>query len=143
VNRSGIVLLVEDNEDDITLAKRAFQSNRLVRDLVVARDGHQALEYLFATGAHADRTLPDVVLLDLKLPLIDGHEVLRRIRANDETRRLPVVVLTSSSESDDIAMSYDLGANSFIRKPIDFTAFVESARQIGLYWLSMNEPPRD
>ena len=138
------ILLVEDNPDDVELTLRAFAKNRLAEDIVVARDGVEALDYLFGTGAHAGRdlsSLPRIVLLDLQLPKIDGLEVLRRLRADDRTRRLPVVVLTSSREQQDILRSYDLGANSFVRKPVDFVEFIEAARQLGLYWLGLNEPP--
>ena len=113
---------------------------------MVARDGAEALDYLFRTGAHADRDpdgLPALVLLDLKLPKVDGLEVLRRIRAEPATRRLPVVILTSSNEERDLVAGYDLGANSFIRKPVDFNEFVEAARHLGMYWLVMNQPPPD
>ena len=142
MKRTGIILLVEDNQDDIVLTLHAFEKSRIANEVVVAKDGEEALAYLFATGAHADRDptiLPDVVLLDLKLPKLDGLGVLRRIRADERTRRLPVVVLTSSNEERDIVSSYDLGANSFVRKPVDFAQFVEAARQLGLYWLAMNE----
>jgi two-component system response regulator len=142
--RSGIILLVEDRQDDVDLTLRAFKKSKLVNQVVVARDGEEALDYLFATGAHAGRDLgqmPDVVLLDLKLPKIGGHEVLRRIRADERTRRLPVVVLTSSKEDLDIVQSYDLGANSFVRKPVDFAQFIEATQQLGLYWLVLNEAP--
>jgi len=142
MKRTGIILLVEDNQDDIDLTLHAFEKSRIANEVVVAKDGEEALAYLFATGAHADRDptiLPDVVLLDLKLPKLDGLGVLRRIRADERTRRLPVVVLTSSNEERDIVTSYDLGANSFVRKPVDFAQFVEATRQLGLYWLAMNE----
>jgi two-component system response regulator len=144
MTRSGIILLVEDRQDDVDLTLRAFKKSKLVNQVVVARDGEEALDYLFATGAHAGRDLgqmPDVVLLDLKLPKIGGHEVLRRIRADERTRRLPVVVLTSSKEDLDIVQSYDLGANSFVRKPVDFAQFIEATQQLGLYWLVLNEAP--
>ncbi len=143
MNRSGIILLVEDNPDDVDLTLRAFDRSKIMNEIVVARDGAEALEYLFATGAHAGRdpsVMPEVVLLDLKLPKIDGLGVLRRVRADERTRRLPVVVLTSSNEEKDILSSYDLGANSFVRKPVDFTQFLEAARQLGLYWLVINQP---
>jgi two-component system response regulator len=142
--RSGIILLVEDTTDDVDLTLRAFENSKIVNEVVVARDGEEALDYLFATGAHAGRDprqMPEVVLLDLKLPKIDGHEVLRRIRADERTRRLPVVVLTSSNEDRDIVRSYDLGANSFVRKPVDFAQFIDAGRQLGLYWLVLNEAP--
>jgi CheY-like chemotaxis protein len=138
------ILLVEDNPDDVDLTIRAFKRHQLANDVVVATDGEQALEYLFATGAHAGRDpndLPTVVLLDLKLPKLMGLDVLRRLRADERTRRLPVVVLTSSNEDSDILTSYDLGANSFVRKPVDFAQFIDAARQLGLYWLVLNESP--
>ena len=139
-----VILLVEDNPDDEALAIRALQRNNIMNEVVVARDGVEALDYLFATGAHEGRdatALPQVVLLDLKLPRIDGLEVLRQIRSDDRTKRLPVVVLTSSTEDQDLMDSYDLGANSYIRKPVDFDQFVEAVRQLGMYWLVLNEPP--
>ena len=142
--RSGVILLVEDNKDDIELTLRAFEKSRVVNRIVVARDGEEALDYLFATGVHEARdphALPEVVLLDLKLPKVDGLEVLRRIRADERTRRLPVVVLTSSREEQDVLRSYDSGANSFVRKPVDFMQFTDAARHLGLYWLVMNESP--
>jgi two-component system response regulator len=137
------ILLVEDNPDDEALTLRAFNKNRIVNQVIVARDGVEALDYLFGTGAHAGRDLnvmPAVVLLDLKLPRIDGLEVLRRIRADDRTRLLPVVVLTTSREQQDIYEAYSLGANSYIRKPVDFEKFIYAVGQLGLYWLSLNEP---
>ncbi|HEX3861011.1 MAG TPA: response regulator [Stellaceae bacterium] len=141
------LLLVEDNPDDAELARRAFARCDLPHRLVWASDGEEALDYLFATGAHAGRDkqeLPRAVLLDLKLPKLSGHEVLRRIRAEDATRRVPVIILTTSREERDIATSYDLGANSYVRKPVNFTQFVDAARQLGLYWLALNEPaPED
>ena len=139
---SHILLLVEDNPDDVELTLMAFERSKIANEVVVARDGAEALDYLYCTGAHADRdpeVMPEVVLLDLKLPKIDGLEVLRRVRADPRTRRLPVVVLTSSNEERDLVASYDLGANSFIRKPVDFSEFVEAARHLGLYWLVMNQ----
>jgi two-component system response regulator len=144
VIRKRVILLVEDNPNDIELTLRAFEKSNVPREIVVARDGEQAIHYLHSTGPHADRDptrMPDVVLLDMKLPKIDGLEVLRRMRADERTRRLPVVVLTSSKEEKDVMASYDLGANSFIRKPVDFTQFVDAARHLGIYWLTMNEPP--
>jgi two-component system response regulator len=144
MTRSSVILLVEDNPDDVDLTLNAFEKSQLTNVIVVARDGAEALDYLFATGAHAERdsrVMPAVVLLDLKLPKVDGLGVLRRIRGEERTRRLPVVVLTSSNEQRDIISSYDLGANSFVRKPVDFNEFVVAARQLGLYWLVFNESP--
>lgn len=144
MTRNGIILLVEDNPDDVELTLRAFEKSRVGNRIVVTRDGEEALDYLFATGPHAGRDpglLPEVVLLDLKLPKVDGLDVLRRMRADERTRRLPVVVLTSSNEDQDKLRSYDLGANSFVRKPVDLMQFIEAARQLGLYWLVVNEPP--
>ncbi len=139
-----VILLVEDNPDDVELTRRALDSSNVANELVVARDGVEALEYLFAEGEYAGRDaadLPEVVLLDLKLPRIDGLEVLRRIRADERTRVLPVVVLTSSNQERDIVDSYELGANSYVRKPVEFERFVEAAKTLGLYWLVLNEPP--
>src|SRR5262245_28956593 len=136
--REAAILLVEDNDDDVALTLRAFKKNNIKNPVVVARDGAEALDYLFATGAHSgrDRTeLPQVMLLDLKLPKVDGLEVLRQIRASEATRTLPIVVLTSSKEEQDLIASYRLGCNSYVRKPVDFDEFVEAARQLGLYWL--------
>lgn len=138
------ILLVEDNPSDIALTQRALTKSAIKNPLVVAEDGQQALDYLFGSGAHAssdaDET-PILILLDLKLPRIDGLEVLRRVRAEGRTRRIPVVILTSSGEETDIAAGYDLGANSYIRKPVDFHQFAETIKQLGLYWLAINEPP--
>ncbi len=142
-HKNPIILLVEDNADDVELTRRAFEKANLLNELVVARNGQEALDYLFASGAHAGRDpddLPHLVLLDLKLPLVDGFEVLRRIRCDNKTKRLPVVILTSSREDRDILDSYDYGANSYLRKPVDFAAFADAARQLGLYWLVLNEP---
>jgi two-component system response regulator len=140
------ILLVEDNPDDETLTLRALRRHNIRNPVVVARDGVEALDYLFGTGPYAGRDttdLPQVMLLDLKLPRLDGLEVLRRVRADERTRRLPVVILTSSREESDVVAGYDLGANSYVRKPVDFTEFLESVRQLGLYWLILNEtPPR-
>ncbi|MEW6324937.1 MAG: response regulator [Nitrospirota bacterium] len=139
-----IILLVEDNPDDEALTLRALKQNKIKNQVVVARDGAEALDYLFATGAHAGRDVtvqPEVVLLDLKLPKIDGLEVLRRVRANPRTRLLPVVILTSSKEEQDLIDSYASGANSYIRKPVDFNQFTEAVKQLELYWLVLNEPP--
>jgi two-component system response regulator len=138
MTRSGTILLVEDNEDDIELTVRAFAKSGVANDLAVARNGEEALAYLHRDDGHP---LPEVVLLDLKLPKIDGLEVLRRMREDPRTRRLPVVVLTSSNEEQDMLSSYELGANSFVRKPVDFARFIEAARQLGLYWLMLNEQP--
>jgi two-component system response regulator len=144
MNRSNIILLVEDNADDAELTLRAFRKSKILNEIVVVTDGVEALDYVFATGAHVGRdpkAIPEVILLDLKLPRIGGLEVLRRLRADERTRRIPVVVLTSSNEERDILSSYDLGANSFVRKPVDFAQFVDAAQHLGLYWLVMNEPP--
>jgi CheY-like chemotaxis protein len=144
MSRGNIILLVEDNADDVELTLRAFRKSKILNEIVVVGDGVEALDYLFATGVHAGRdpkSMPEVILLDLKLPKIGGLEVLRQMRADERTRRIPVVVLTSSNEERDILTSYDLGANSFVRKPVDFGQFVEAARHLGLYWLVMNEPP--
>ena len=139
-----VILLVEDNPDDVELTLRAFRQSNIINEVVVAQDGADALDYLFATGAHAGRDtrdMPQVVLLDLNLPKVDGTEVLRRLRADDRTKLLPIVILTSSREQQDLVESYSLGANSYVRKPVDFTQFVEAVRQLGLYWLVLNEPP--
>ncbi len=139
-----IILLVEDNPDDEALTLRALKKNNIRNEVVVARDGVEALDFLFATGAYADRDIrimPQVILLDLKLPRVDGLEVLRRLRADDRTKCLPVVILTSSSEEVDIIKSYHLGANSYVRKPVDFEQFMEAVRHLGLYWLILNENP--
>lgn len=140
---SKTILLVEDNPSDIELTRRALQKSHVANELVVVEDGQEALEYLFSqdptTQAYINE-LPTLVLLDLKLPKVDGLQVLRQIRADDHACRLPVVILTTSSEEQDIAQSYDLGANSYIRKPVDFKQFVESVSHLGLYWLVINEP---
>lgn len=139
-----VILLVEDNGDDELLTLRALKQNRIKNEVVVARDGVDALEYLLGdgnAGALSGGNLPEVVLLDLKLPKLDGLEVLRRLRADARTKLLPVVILTSSNEERDRMMSYDLGANSYVRKPVDFEQFAEAVRQLGLYWLVLNEPP--
>ena len=139
-----VILLVEDNADDADLTRRAFTRNNIPSHLVVARDGVEALDYLFATGLWADRKPGDnpvLVLLDLKLPRIGGLEVLRQLRTDPRTKHLPVVVLTSSVEERDVTRAYDLGCNSYIRKPVDFTHFTEAVRQLGTYWLGLNVPP--
>jgi CheY-like chemotaxis protein len=139
-----IILLVEDNPDDETLAIRALKRNHIRNEIVVAHDGVEALDYLFGTGAYTGRDTsikPAVVLLDLKLPRLDGIEVLRRLREDQRTSLLPVVVLTTSSEEQDLLTSYSLGCNSYIRKPVDFLQFSEAVRHLGMYWLLMNEPP--
>ena len=139
-----IILLVEDNPDDEALTLRALKSANIANEVVVARDGVEALDYLFGTGVHADRdtrAMPQVVLLDLKLPKMNGLDVLRRLRTDERTKPLPVVVLTSSDEERDIIDSYGLGANSYIRKPVAFAQFTEAVRQLGLYWLVLNESP--
>jgi len=138
------ILLVEDNPDDIELTRRALRSNKIGNDLVVAQDGVEALDFLFGTGKYAGRNmhdLPVVVLLDLKLPKVDGLEVLKKIRAETLTKRLPIVILTSSKEEQDLLNGYNFGANSYIRKPVDFNQFTEAVRQLHLYWMVLNEPP--
>jgi two-component system, response regulator len=142
--REPVILLVEDNADDEALTLRALRKNNITNRIVVARDGVEALDYLFARAKHAGRDTgvqPAVILLDLMLPKMDGFEVLRELRADNRTRLLPVVILTSSKEQQDIANGYDLGANSYVRKPVDFQHFVEAVRQLGLYWLVLNEKP--
>ena len=139
-----IILLVEDNPDDEALTLRALKKNNIKNEVVVARDGAEALEFLFGTGKYAGRNtdvIPQVVLLDLKLPKLEGLEVLRQVRADRRTKLLPVVILTSSNEEQDRIQGYDLGANSYVRKPVDFSQFLEAARQLGLYWLVLNEAP--
>jgi two-component system response regulator len=140
----SVILLVEDNVDDVALTLRALKKNNLTNEVVVASDGVEALDYLFGTGRHAGRdtsVMPQLVLLDLKLPKVDGLEVLQRLRADPRTQLLPVVILTSSTEERDLISGYSLGANSYVRKPVDFTQFVEAARTLGMYWLLYNEPP--
>jgi len=142
--KSRTILLVEDNPSDVKLTKRALEQNQIANKLIVAEDGGEALDYLFATGQYAGRDIrdiPAVVLLDLKLPGIDGLEVLQKMRANELTSLLPVVILTSSDQEKDIISSYKLGANSYIRKPVDFNQFAEAVRNLGLYWLLLNVPP--
>lgn len=139
-----IILLVEDNLRDEALTLRALKKSNIVNEVIVARDGAEALDYLFGTGTHAGRdmtVIPQVVLLDLKLPKVDGLEVLRRMRADARTRRLPVVVFTSSSEEEDMLSSYSIGANSYVRKPVEFDQFLEATKQLGLYWLMLNQAP--
>jgi CheY-like chemotaxis protein len=138
------ILLVEDNPDDEALTIRAFKKSHLVNDIVVAHDGAEALDYMFGRGSHAGRdvsVMPAVVLLDLRLPKIDGLEVLRRIRADERTKLTPIVILTSSKEEQDLINGYLSGANSYIRKPVDFDKFTDAIRQLGLYWLVLNEVP--
>ena len=133
--------MIEDNPRDEALTLRSLQKCNIVNEVVVARDGVEALDYLFGTGAHAGRdlgTMPQLILLDLKMPKIDGLQVLQRIRQEELTKRLPVVIFTSSAEEDDLIKSYDLGANSYVRKPVDFDQFMEATRQLGLYWLLTN-----
>jgi len=142
--KQSMILLVEDNEDDELLTLRALTRNNIKNEVVVARNGADALDFLFGTGAHAGRDLsvmPEVTLLDLKLPKISGLEVLRTLRSNELTKLLPVVVLTSSLEEQDLIRSYGLGANSYVRKPVDFNQFTEAVRHLGLYWLILNEKP--
>jgi two-component system response regulator len=134
-----VIMLVEDNQDDEELAMLAFKRSRVLNEVLVARDGVEALDYLI--GPNSLEVLPQVVLLDLKLPKMDGLEVLRRLRADPRTKRLPIVVLTSSSEEEDMIISYDLGANSFVRKPVDFSQFTEAVLQLQMYWLVLNHAP--
>lgn len=139
-----LVLLVEDNASDEKLTLLAFRRSGIPHDVMVVRDGADALDYLFATGAHAGRDvsdLPSVMLLDLNLPRVEGLEVLRRVRADDRTKLLPVVMLTSSKEDEDVLRSYSLGANAYIRKPVDFSEFIAAAKTLGLFWLQMNQLP--
>lgn len=137
MDKKMTILLVEDNPDDEELTRLAFEASRLLNEVAVARDGQEALDYLFDTG----RDLPNLVLLDLKLPKVDGLEVLKRIRESPRTKLLPVVMLTTSKEESDLINSYNLGCNSYIRKPVVFTEFIEAVRQLGMYWLVLNEPP--
>ncbi len=139
-----IILLVEDNPDDETLTLRALRKNQILNEIIVARDGAEALDFLFGTGVHAGRDTtiqPQLILLDLKLPKVDGLEVLKRLRADPRTALQPVAILTTSNEERDIVASYQLGANSYIRKPVDFDSFIEAVRQLGLYWLVLNTAP--
>jgi CheY-like chemotaxis protein len=144
VNGQKVILLIEDNPSDVDLTRRALEKGHIANQMVVARDGKEALDYLWGEGAWAGRDvsdLPAVTLLDLKLPKLPGLEVLRRVRGDSRTRRLPVVILTSSKEEQDLAAGYDLGANSYIRKPVDFEQFTEAIEHLGLYWLVWNEGP--
>jgi len=144
MENNKVILLVEDNPDDEALTLRALKKNNIKNEVVVARDGAEALEFLFGTGKYAGRNtdvIPQVVLLDLKLPKVEGLEVLRQVRADRRTKLLPVVILTSSNEEQDRIQGYDLGANSYVRKPVDFSQFLDAARQLGLYWLVLNEAP--
>ena len=139
-----VILLVEDNADDATLTLRAFKRSHVTNPIVVARDGVEALDFLFARGAHADRVgkpLPTLVILDLKLPRLDGLSVLKAIRADERTRLLPVVILTSSKQEQDLIAGYTLGANSYVRKPVDFAEFLEAVKVLGMYWLMTNQAP--
>ena len=143
-DRNKIILLVEDNPDDVMLTEAALQENKIFNKLVVTRDGVEALDYLFRTGKYADRDaeeVPQIILLDLNLPKLNGLDVLRKIRSDARTRMLPVVILTSSMEERDVIDSYQLGANSYIHKPVDFSQFSEAVRNLGLYWLVLNEHP--
>jgi CheY-like chemotaxis protein len=140
--KDKIILLVEDNSRDEALTRRALKKSNIVNEVVAVHDGVEALDYLFGTGTHAGRDMtvtPQLILLDLKLPKLNGLQVLQRIRADERTKRLPVVVFTSSSEEEDMMKSYDLGANSYVRKPVDFEHFLEATKQLGLYWLVLNE----
>jgi two-component system, response regulator len=142
--KDKVILLVEDNPDDVKLTMRALKKSNILNEVVIAQDGAEALDYLFCTGKYSGRdknTVPQVVLLDLKMPKVDGLEVLQRIRADERTRLLPVVILTTSNEDRDRVSGYKLGANSYVRKPVDFNQFVEAVQQLGLYWLVLNEAP--
>jgi len=143
---NNVILLVEDNPDDVELTLRALKKNNIKNKVVVARDGVEALDYLFGAGSYSGRDtslMPQLILLDLKLPKLDGLDVLRRVRADERTKVLPVVILTSSKEEQDLINGYSLGANSYVRKPVDFTQFIDAVGKLGLYWLLLNEsPPR-
>jgi two-component system response regulator len=142
--REKIILLVEDNPDDVELTLRAFKRANIYNKVVVLQDGVEALDYLFGTGSHSERDVketPAVILLDLKLPKIGGLEVLKRMRAHGPTQLIPVVILTSSKEEQDVINGYKFGANSYIRKPVDFTKFYDAVQKLGMYWLLLNEPP--
>jgi CheY-like chemotaxis protein len=144
--REKNILLVEDNPDDVELTLRALKKYSVKNEIAVVRDGVEALDYLFAQGAYADRdvgNLPALILLDLKLPKVDGMEVLRRVRADDRTKLIPVVILTSSDEESDLVKGYESGCNSYVRKPVDFKEFADAARNVGMYWLLLNELPPD
>ncbi|MFI5267751.1 MAG: response regulator [Chloroflexota bacterium] len=139
-----VILLVEDNPDDEALTLRALRKHNVTNQVIVVRDGAEAIDWVFATGQYADRDteiVPQVILLDLKLPKVDGLEVLRRIRSDERTHLLPIVILTSSKEEEDILNGYRLGANSYVRKPVDFVEFTDAVRQLGLFWLLLNQPP--
>lgn len=146
MENNKVILLVEDNPRDEALTLRALKKSNIVNDVIVARDGVEALDYLFGAGTYAGRDtseMPQLVLLDLKLPKVDGLQVLRKLREAEQTKRLPVVIFTSSSEEEDLINSYNLGANSYVRKPVDFEQFLEATRQLGMYWLVLNQtaPP--
>lgn len=144
-SQSKVVLLVEDNPDDVELTLRAFKKYNIMNEVVIASDGAEALDYLFGKGKYAGRDiskLPEVVLLDLKLPKVDGLEVLQRLRADERTKHLPVVILTSSNEERDLIDGYKLGANSYVQKPVEFTQFSEAVGQLGIYWLLLNKSPK-
>ena len=144
MSKEKLILLVEDNPDDVALTLRALKKNNIKNEVVVATDGAEALDYLFGTEKYAERDtskMPVVILLDIKLPKLDGMEVLKRIRSDDRTKFLPVVILTSSNEEEDMLNGYSLGTNSYVRKPVNFNDFIEAVRQLGLYWLVLNEPP--
>ncbi|WPC68972.1 response regulator [Rhodoferax ferrireducens] len=138
------ILLVEDNPDDVKLTLRAFKRNNMLNPIIVARDGVEALDFLLARGAYAERaskSLPTLIILDLKLPRLDGLGVLKAIRDDEQTRLIPVVVMTSSKEEQDLIQSYSLGANSYVRKPVNFAEFLEAVRVLGIYWMMTNQPP--
>ena len=144
MNKPALILLVEDREADIELTLEAFREHRLGNEIRVCRNGQEALDYLFGEGAHTDRSvhpLPDLILLDLKMPGIDGHEVLRRVKGADTLKRIPIIVLTSSREETDRALSYDNGVNSYLAKPVTFEGFLEVAKKVGEYWLTLNVAP--